>query len=198
MAFFTAADGRASPTARSGGSSRDGSLPEDAIVDRDSTPAEVLQDARLTLPYALPRVPRLELKVMGRRRYATILDPEAGAAAGGLDGAKPKEPARRRLFAYERVLGRVRFFLDRAVYADSARALLPEIGAYAAGLIDHVFRAELQLELTDGGTATVGARARATASGAATSSCSPRTRAGGGACSRRSRSPTRWPPAPRP
>ena len=53
---------------------------------------------------------------------------------------------KRRLLAYLRVPGRVRFFLDRAVYRDSARALLPEIGAYAAGLVNHLFRADIHLE----------------------------------------------------
>ncbi len=49
--------------------------------------------------------------------------------------------------------GRVRFFLDRAVYHDTARALLPEIGAYAAGLVDHLFRADIHLDVEDGAVA---------------------------------------------
>ena len=81
-----------------------------------------MQDARGSLPYAYPRLPRLELKVMGKKHYARTKD-------------------KRRLLAYERVPGRVRFFLDEAVYADTARALLPEIAGYGAGLIDHLFRA---------------------------------------------------------
>jgi hypothetical protein len=35
------------------------------------------------------------------------------------------------------------------VYQDSARVLLPEIGGYAAGLIDHLFRGELALTIAD-------------------------------------------------
>jgi hypothetical protein len=93
----------------------------------------------------LPRVPRLELGALGQRRYAF---------------AGP-----RRLFGYERVPGRVRFFLDDAIYADTARALLPEIGAYGAGLIDHLFRVELELTVQDGSIAVLVKGARGAASG---------------------------------
>jgi len=130
MAFITAADrqGLADRTQRRFFSP--GTLPEDAIVDRDTTTAEVMRDARVSLAYGLPRLPRLELATLGERRYA-------------LDGS-------RKLLAYERVPGRVRFFLDDAVYADTARTLLPEIAAYGAGLIDHLFRVELEIAAKDG------------------------------------------------
>ena len=130
MAFITAADGQglADRTQRRFFSA--GSLPEDAIVDRDTTAAEVMRDARESLPYGLPRLPRLELQAIGQRRYAFV--------------------GPRRLLAYERVPGRVRFFLDDAIYADTARALLPEIAAYAAGLVDHLFRAELTIDSAAG------------------------------------------------
>jgi hypothetical protein len=114
-----------------------GTLPEDAIVDRETTTLEVMRDARGSLAYGLPRLPRLELRTLGQRRYA-------------FEG-------KRRLLAYERVPGRVRFFLDDAVYADTARAVLPEIAAYGAGLVDHLFRVELALAAKDGGV-TVEAR----------------------------------------
>jgi len=45
------------------------------------------------------------------------------------------------------VPGRVRFYLDGNVYDDTARTLLPEIGAYGAGLINHLFRAEIHLDV---------------------------------------------------
>jgi hypothetical protein len=60
----------------------------------------------------------------------------------------------RRLLAYERVPGHVRFFMDRAVYRDTARTLLPEVGAYCAGLIDHLLRGEAAIKV-ESGTATV-------------------------------------------
>ena len=129
--FITAADGQGLADRTQRRFFSDGSLPDDAVVDRGTTTAEVMVDARESLPYAYPRLPHLELKVMGRKHYAYARD-------------------RRRLLAYERVPGRVRFFLDAAVYADSARVLLPEIAGYGAGLVDHLFRAEIHIEATGG------------------------------------------------
>ena len=87
--------------------------------------------------------------------------------------------------AYERVPGRVRFFLDTAVYADTARALLPEIAGYGAGLINHLFRAEIRIDTGTAGAALVSVvGARGAAFGRARSASSPRT---GRACASRSR-----------
>ncbi len=140
MAYITAADrqGLADRTQRRFFS--DGTLPEDGIVDRDTTGADVMRDARESLPYALPALPRLDLRGLGDKRYLY-----ANAALDRSDGAPM---GRRRLLAYLRVPGRVRFFLDGGVYVDTARTLLPEIGAYGAGLIDHLFRAEIRLDVT--------------------------------------------------
>ncbi|MDB4980910.1 MAG: hypothetical protein JWM82_1662 [Myxococcales bacterium] len=145
LAFITASDsqGLADRTQRRFFSA--GTVPEDAVVDRDTTTAEVMRDARGSLDYGLPRLPRLELAGLGKKRYASA------------DG--------RRLLAYERVPGRVRFFLDDAVYADTARALLPEIGAYATGLVDHLFRAELIVDVKADGVAVRVAGARGAVTG---------------------------------
>jgi hypothetical protein len=147
LAYITAADrqGLADRTQRRFFS--DGTLPEDGIVDRDTTGADVVRDARQSLPYALPALPRLDLRGLGDKRYVYATESERadGGAAASAGGAPIK---RRRLLAYLRVPGRVRFFLDGAVYTDTARTLLPEIGAYGAGLIDHLFRAEIRLEVT--------------------------------------------------
>ena len=142
MAYITAADrqGLADRTQRRFFS--DGTLPEPVTVDRLTTGVEVMRDARESLPYALPSLPHLNLTGMGNIHYAYA------SAEEGLPAAQ-----RRRLLAYLRVPGRVRFFLDRAVYRDSARALLPEIGAYAAGLVDHLFRADIHLEVNAGAVA---------------------------------------------
>jgi len=131
MAFITAADGQGLADRTQRRFFSDGSLPEDAVVDRGTTTAEVMGDARASLPYAYPRLPHLELKMMGRKQYAYSNE-------------------KRRLLAYERVPGRVRFFMDQTVYADSARVLLPEIAGYGAGLINHLFRAEVRLEISGG------------------------------------------------
>lgn len=146
MAYITASDrqGLADRTQRRFFS--DGTLPPDVVVDRQTTPAEVMQDARESLPYALPGVPHLKLASLGDVRYAYA--PVADDA--GPDGTVSPTTKRRRLMAYLRVPGRVRFFLDPAVYADTASALLPEIGGYAAGLIDHLFRVEIKLDVAAG------------------------------------------------
>jgi hypothetical protein len=149
MAFITGADGQGLADRTQRRFFSDGTLPEDAIVERDTSSADVLHDARASLTFGYPRLPRLELKAIGERHYVY-----APAVAAGSDDAK-KKPARRRLLAYQRVPGRVRFFLDRNVYADSAAALLPEIAGYGAGLIDHLFRAALQIEIANG-AATIG------------------------------------------
>jgi hypothetical protein len=106
-----------------------------------------MKDARESLAYGLPRLPHLELGSveLGQRRYAL-----AGS---------------RRLLAYERVPGRVRFFLDAAVYADTARLVLPEIEAYGAGLVDHLFRVELVPAVNDGAVVVEARGARGSLSG---------------------------------
>ena len=142
MAYITAADrqGLADRTQRRFFS--DGTLPEPVVVDRLTTGAEVMHDARESLPYALPSVPHLDLVRLGDVHYAYATAEQGTPAAH-----------KRRLLAYLRVPGRVRFFLDRAVYRDSAMALLPEIGAYATGLVNHLFRSDIHLEIKAGSVA---------------------------------------------
>ena len=95
---------------------------------------DVVRLARESLTYAQPAIPELSLKELGEKRYLTV------------EG--------RRALAYVRVPGKVRFFLDEAVYADAGRTLLPEIGGYATGLLDHLLRAGLQVHVS-GGQASV-------------------------------------------
>jgi hypothetical protein len=144
MAYITAADrqGLADRTQRRFFS--DGTVPADVVVDRQTTPAEVMQDARESLPYAFPTVPHLNLAALGDVHYAYA----PASADAGLDGQVGPGAKRRRLLAYLRVPGRVRFFLDPSVYHDTATTLLPEIGGYAAGLVDHLFRVEIKLDVT--------------------------------------------------
>lgn len=130
-AFFTAPDGQGLADRTQRRFVSKGTLPEEGVIDYDTTALDVERAARASLVYALPTVPRLELRELGVPHYVTAPD--------GPDG-KP-----RRVYAYERVPGRVRFYLDGYVYADTARALLPEIAGYAAGFIDHVLRAEITL-----------------------------------------------------
>ena len=117
-----------------------------------------MRDARASLPYGLPA--RAAPGPRGDRRRALRLRaaPSPGRPSGRAASAAS--------LAYLRVPGRVRFFLDRAVYHDTARALLPEIGGYAAGLVDHLFRAEIHLEVEAGAVGvSVDRRARRRARG---------------------------------
>jgi hypothetical protein len=185
LAYFTASDaqGLADRTQRRFFS--DGTLPEDGVVDRDTTSQDVVQAARKSLPYGLPTLPRLELRDIGPTHYVYSVGDErqgrmvltsmpapapskskskrkAAAPAPALLSAPSLSPApsavqsspvtMRRLLAYQRVPGRVRFFLDHGVYQDTARALLPEIGAYAAGLINLLLRGEVVIKM-DGASA---------------------------------------------
>jgi len=130
-AYFTAPDGQGLADRTQRRFFSEGTLPEDGVIDYETTAADVARAARASLVYGLPTVPRLELREPGVRQYVTASDGPNGTS--------------RRVLGYERVPGRVRFFLDGHVYADTARALLPEIAGYAAGLIDHLLRAEITL-----------------------------------------------------
>jgi hypothetical protein len=160
IAYFTGTDsqGLADRTQRRFYSA--GTLPEDGVVDRDTSSQEVLLAARDSLTYGLPGLPRLELRQMGRKQYVyAVGDEQQGRlvlTSHAPRAAKPgtAAPNARRLLAYERVPGHVRFFMDRAVYQDTARTLLPEVGAYCAGLIDHLLRGEAAINV-EGGNATV-------------------------------------------
>lgn len=152
-AFFTGGDGQGLADRTQRRFFSDGTVPEDGVVDHDTTPAEIVRAARESLTYALPTVSRLDLREMGRLHYLTVSEGQADAKTEGHTGVQAEMQVERngrptrRILAYERVPGRVRFFLDGRVYADSARALLPEIAGYAAGLIDHLLRAEVRLTL---------------------------------------------------
>ncbi len=124
-AFFTAADGQGLADRANRGFFSEGTVPQTVYIDAGTTTRDVTREARESLRLPLPTVARLELRQPDKRGYVM------------LEG--------RRTLAYERTRDRVRFFLDSAVMADSARALLPQIGAYAAGLVDHLFRQGLVL-----------------------------------------------------
>jgi|GEM_PF-990283 len=129
-AFFTDPDGQGLADRTQRRFFSDGTVPADGIIDTETTGADVVREARQSLTYGLPIFSHLDLRESGVRRYVTVVE--------------GKEPPRK-ILAYERVPGRIRFFLDGRVYADSARVLLPEIAGYAAGLIDHLLRGEVKL-----------------------------------------------------
>jgi hypothetical protein len=136
--FFTAADGLGLADRTHREFFSPGTLPQMVLVEPETTPREVMREARESLVYPSPTLPRLELRQIGRKRYVER------------DG--------RRILGYERLLDRLRFFLDSRIYADSAAVLLPEIGGYAAGLIDHLMRGGLALS-REGSSVKIGAEA---------------------------------------
>jgi hypothetical protein len=79
-----------------------------------------------TLPFPEPRIRALDLGAAGR---------------GGAYLASPAAPY---LVAYRiDSRGMLSFWLDERTDRAAARTLLPEVGAYAAGLLDHLFRGRL-------------------------------------------------------
>jgi hypothetical protein len=118
--YFSAPDGEGLADRTQRRFFSEGTLPETVAVDAKTTPREVIQTARASLAYPRPTVSGLNLRDVGPTRYVL----QEG----------------RRVLAYQRTATRVRFFLDAAVYGDAARALLPEVAAYAAGLTDHLLR----------------------------------------------------------
>jgi hypothetical protein len=132
--FFTAADGAglADRTHRRFFSA--GTLPETINVTPAMSPEEVRQVAEASLVWSQPSVGRLELRGPAQVRYM-VRD-------------------KGRVLAYQRDPDAVRFFLDEKVYADNAAALLPEIVAYGAGLVDHIFRAKPAVTI-EGGNVSV-------------------------------------------
>ncbi len=129
-AFFAAKDGQGLADRTQRRFFSPGSLPEDVGIDAQTTPKEVTRSARDSLPFPRPGITGLELKDASRPKYMMI------------EG--------RRSLGYVREPRRIRFFLDPAVYADASKALLPEVGAYAVGLIDHLLRAGVKLERSGG------------------------------------------------
>jgi hypothetical protein len=121
--FFTGTDGQGLADRTQRRFFSPGTVPDDSIADPRTTPAEVIRAARESLVYPQPTIPHLSLKDP-RPHYVLV------------EG--------RRALAYVRLPGHVHFFLDNAVYADTASAALPETAGYAAGLLDHVLRAGIQ------------------------------------------------------
>jgi hypothetical protein len=106
-----------------------GTLPEDFRYLPDPSPSDFAGLANRSLRFPAPAVTELDLGQSGRTHYVVR------------DSI--------RVLAYQRNADRVHFFLDQAVHEDIARGWLPEVEAYAAGLIDHLLRAKLQIVVED-------------------------------------------------
>jgi hypothetical protein len=123
--YFTAGDGQGLADRTQRRFFSEGTLPEDVPIDPTTNTRDVVGAAAESLSYPQPGIDGLALKEMGVPRYLMV------------EG--------RRTLGYARVPGQVRFFLDANVYGDAARALLPEVAGYAAGLLEHLLRPGLAL-----------------------------------------------------
>ena len=125
--FFLAADGKGLAQRTQERFFSPGSLPQDVRYDAGEKISDLVRVVNQGLSFPAPEVTTLDLRQSGRTRYLTR------------EGA--------RVLAYQRNANKVHFFLDQTVYADCARLWLPEVEAYAAGLIDHLLRAKLTVSI---------------------------------------------------
>jgi hypothetical protein len=123
--FFVAPDGQGLAQRTQRRFFSPGTLPRPVPVT-GRRPAAIVKAVNATLPFSEPRIRAIDL----------------GAAARG--GAYLATTAAPQLVAY-RVdsRGMLTFWLDERTDRAYARALLSEVGGYAAGLIDHLFRGRL-------------------------------------------------------
>jgi hypothetical protein len=128
--YFASADGKGLANRTQRRFFSEGTIPTDVSLARDTQVVDVVRRARESLAFPSPTVSRLVLRPAQQRRYLAVQG--------------------RRVLAYESSGTEVHFFLDDAVYADMALSLLPEIAGYAAGLLNHLLRANL--EMTVAGT----------------------------------------------
>jgi hypothetical protein len=106
-----------------------GTLPSDLRCVPGDTPAGAAGLVNQTLKFQSPKLDALDLARSDRPRYVVH------------DGVK--------IAAYQRVADKIHFFLDKAVYADVAKAWLPRVMGYAAGLSDLLMRGRLQISVTE-------------------------------------------------
>jgi len=127
--FFASADGKGLANRTQRRFFSEGTIPADVSLERDTKVDDVVRRARDSLAFPSPTLSRLMLMPAQHRRYLV------------LEG--------HRVLAYENNGRQVRFLLDDVVYADMARALLPEIAGYAAGLLNHLLRASLEMTVAE-------------------------------------------------
>jgi hypothetical protein len=127
--YFIAGDGNGLAQATQRRFFSAGTLPQDFRFVSSQKPSEIVDAANRSLRFPEPKVTALDLRQAGRTRYMVH------------DGL--------RVLAYQRNADRVHFFLDQAVYEDLARRWLPQVEAYAAGMVDHLLRAKLEIVVAD-------------------------------------------------
>jgi hypothetical protein len=127
--FFVAADGKGLAQRTQASFFSAGSLPNEVRYVAGQDAQQLPEAANESLRFPKPAVGVLDLRKTGVTRHWK----NQGV----------------RVLAYRRDDDSVAFFLDDAVYADCARRWLPEIEAYAAGWVNHLLRAKLEVSLVD-------------------------------------------------
>ena len=127
--YFVAADGNGLAQATQRRFFSPGTLPQDFRCDPKQTPSELASAANRSLRFPEPTVTPLDFRHAGRTHYVVR------------EGT--------RMLAYQRNGDRLHFFLDQTVQEDLARRWLPEVEAYAAGMVDHLLRAKLQIVVAE-------------------------------------------------
>lgn len=128
--YFVAADGKGLAQATQQRFFSGGTLPHDFRCVPGDTPAEAAKLVDQSLAFAEPKLEVLDLAASGDTRYLVR------------DGV--------RIAAYRRLGDEIHFFFDAVVYADAAKAWLPQVMGYAAGLADHLMRGKLQIAVSEG------------------------------------------------
>jgi hypothetical protein len=146
--FFAASDGKGLAQTTQQRFFSPGTLPDDFDIGAGDTSAVADSLANQSLKFPLPKVAGVDVAASGRTRYVKQ------------DG--------RRVLAYQRNGNRLHFFLDQTVYADTARQWLPEVEAYAAGMVDYLLRGKVEIAVADhSATFTVAGLSGALETGAA-------------------------------
>jgi hypothetical protein len=127
--FFVAADGKGLAQATRERFFSGGTLPRDFRCVAGDTPVEAAKLVNQSLGIATPTFDTLDLAPTEHTRYLVR------------NGVK--------LAAYRRVADKIVFSFDAAVYADVARAWLPRVTGYAAGLANHLMRGKLQVAVSE-------------------------------------------------
>jgi hypothetical protein len=128
--YFVAPDGKGLAQTTQQHFFSTGTLPHDLSIDAMESNADIRAVANRTLRFGEPSLSTLDVRQDGKTRYVLR------------DGL--------RILAYDCSGNRVRFFLDERVRQDLARRWLPEVEAYAAGMVDHLLRRKLQIKVVDG------------------------------------------------
>jgi hypothetical protein len=126
QSYFVAEDGKGLAQRTQASFFSPGTLPKDGRCD-DAAPADVVRSANQSLSFPEPSLTTLEL--------------------GGGHGVRYVKKDGVRVLAYQRTGSNIHFFLDKTVYADVAQHWLPEVEGYAAGLVDHLMRAKVSIQI---------------------------------------------------